>query len=248
MMDALAEKFRACDARRRHFANEAATRLIYSKHLRSGDVVFDCGANIGEHTRVLARVVGAAGLVHAFEPNPAHFARLLALGANVRLWPFAVGDRLSIETLHIPAGMSGWASLRDTRQVLSDKAFTLRTVIQVRIDDLPEATERMVRFAKVDVEWRELQALRGMLKLLQRDRPLVVLETGTAPISALFASIGYDLQDLFGRPLVPRRSALANSVAFPREQSTNIEQSLPTVPELERLFGYRNYRSPRRYR
>jgi FkbM family methyltransferase len=222
--------------RQRHFANETATRLIYSSYVRTGDVVFDCGANIGEHTRVLARIVGAAGLVHAFEPNPAHFGRLLALGANVRVWPFAVGDRLSIETLHIPEGMSGWASLRDMRPVLTDKAFTLRTVIQVRIDDLPEATRRMVRFAKLDVEWREWHALRGMLSLLQRDRPLVVLESGTAEIAALLASIGYDLRDLFGCPLVPGRSALANCVAFAREQLKQTEPSLPTAPELERLL------------
>ena len=66
--------------------------------LNLGDVVFDVGANIGSFTVVAARLVGEAGRVFAFEPNPIAFARLeenVALNrlGNVRCFPFAIGGR-----------------------------------------------------------------------------------------------------------------------------------------------------------
>ena len=39
------------------------------RHVREGDTVIDVGANIGYHTLLLARKVGAAGHVYAFEPD-----------------------------------------------------------------------------------------------------------------------------------------------------------------------------------
>ena len=66
--------------------------------LGPGDVVFDVGANIGSFTVVAARMVGEAGRVFAFEPNPIAFARLeenVALNrlGNVRCFPHAIGGR-----------------------------------------------------------------------------------------------------------------------------------------------------------
>jgi predicted methyltransferase len=44
--------------------------------LEQGDCVWDVGANIGYYTRRFAEWVGSKGIVFAFEPSPANFARL----------------------------------------------------------------------------------------------------------------------------------------------------------------------------
>jgi len=235
-MNELLEKFRQIDHFQLNFATETATRLVYEKYVRTGDVVIDCGASLGQHTKALSHIVGTGGLVHAFEPNPEHFARLLALGPNVRFWPFAVGNTLSMETLRIPIGLDGWASLVDMRDILKDRKFISRTTVQVRLDDLPEVVERAIRFIKIDVEQREFHALQGMLRLLERDQPLVILENGNERIRELLASIGFDMHDFFGRPLEPEDSVLGNCVAFPRKGWTGTQMSfMPTTEELEYL-------------
>jgi len=42
----------------------------FKAHVRPAATVYDIGANYGMHTLLLSRLVGANGLVYAFEPNP----------------------------------------------------------------------------------------------------------------------------------------------------------------------------------
>lgn len=49
---------------------------IFKKLIRFRDVVLDVGAHIGYHTLTMARLVGDAGKVVAFEPDPTNFALL----------------------------------------------------------------------------------------------------------------------------------------------------------------------------
>ncbi|MBX6324228.1 MAG: FkbM family methyltransferase, partial [Rhodospirillaceae bacterium] len=55
---------------------ERATSRAIARHLRAGAVALDIGANIGAHTLPMARRVGPAGRVVAFEPTDYAFAKL----------------------------------------------------------------------------------------------------------------------------------------------------------------------------
>src|SRR5262245_38631853 len=49
---------------------------IFKAWIHPGDAVLDIGANVGFHTVLLSRLVGATGTVHAYEPDPDNVALL----------------------------------------------------------------------------------------------------------------------------------------------------------------------------
>ena len=51
---------------------------IFDQLCRPGDIVVEVGANIGTHTLPIAKMVGVAGRVHAFEPQRIVFQTLCA--------------------------------------------------------------------------------------------------------------------------------------------------------------------------
>ena len=57
-------------------AFERSTVVTLERLVKPGDVVLDIGANIGAHTLGVARSVGAAGRVYAFEPTDFAFDKL----------------------------------------------------------------------------------------------------------------------------------------------------------------------------
>ncbi len=164
-----------------HFLNEALTGFIASKVIKPGDTVLDLGANVGLHTIAFSRLVGDQGKVHAFEPNPSLFGYLTTI-PNVRVWPVAVGDRLSLETFYLPESNSEVGSLIDARELLGEMPTKLLTVPQVPIDALSEIGEIMPSFLKIDVERYEYQAICGMINLINRARPVLVFESNTPRI------------------------------------------------------------------
>ena len=164
---------------------------------RTGDVALDIGARWGTYTSLLARVVGRAGLVHSFEPNPQHSRALRAIARgsrNVRFHPFALSDDAGIATLHVPVlgdrAVDGLASLAppkgDHRTVQIERR---------RLDDFH--FER-IDFIKCDVEGHELAVLRGGEATLRRLRPQVLVEIEQRHAGAnveatlgFFAGLGY---------------------------------------------------------
>ncbi|KAF8062749.1 fkbM [Scenedesmus sp. PABB004] len=63
--------------------------------LRPGDVVLDCGANVGSFARMAAPVVGEAGTVYAIEPIPDVCDALEANAARYAAWAAARGLKVA---------------------------------------------------------------------------------------------------------------------------------------------------------
>ncbi len=137
----------------------------------------DCGANIGYFTMLAARVVGPAGRVDAYEPDPLNRQRLEAhlrdnrLSDRVRIRPVGVGDAHQRLTLYHPTAGAlnhGSASIYPGL-IEAPETFTIDLV---RLDqDLDHAPD----LVKMDIEGAELSAIRGMQKLLAGERPPTLL-------------------------------------------------------------------------
>src|SRR5690606_11274694 len=62
--------------------------------------------------------------------------------------------------------------------------------------DLPSR----VRLIKMDVEGHEISALKGAEKLLQRDRPILIVEGDSAEVADYLQGFGYTFEKLDGSP------------------------------------------------
>ena len=151
-----------------------------SQVVKPGMVVCDVGSHLGYYTLALARLVGVAGHVYAFEPLPRHVALLRRTLARNRLTQVTVVPQaVGAETGR--AILEEWPNSAMTRIVHSGPApwgVRCLEVPMTTLDDWAARTTTLERLdlIKLDVEGQELAALRGATALLSRYRPSLLCE------------------------------------------------------------------------
>lgn len=157
-------------------------------------LVVDVGANIGNHTVYLSKVMGLK--VIAVEPNP---PALRLLRQNIQL--NEVHDQVELHAVALGAE-DGEATMQDNdpnnlgrASVAMRKAGTPRDVtVQVRrLDDI--VGNRHPSLIKIDVEGMEPAVLRGATAVLQRVHPDLLIEAATgdqlASVEEIIRPLGY---------------------------------------------------------
>jgi len=155
---------------RTHFARAMMQGIL--SLLKPGDVVFDCGANIGDVTEPLAET-GAT--VHAFEPDPYAFGQLQARVGhrpNVTLYHAAVGVKAGTVALMRAANFDDNPKAGSVKSTIITGGRNIderdESAISVDVVDLPEmiretaADKGEVAFLKMDIEGAELDLLEYM--------------------------------------------------------------------------------------
>jgi FkbM family methyltransferase len=177
----------------------AASRMV-----RPGDVVYDIGANVGLFSLRFARLVGPSGFVYCVEANPVcvYFlgANLLASGlSNFEIFPVAVSDRAGSAEFSVNYGNTHLGMLKTGLH--ATKPGHRITVETVTLDGLIEEFGlRPPNLIKMDIEGAEIAAAPGMMRTVERHRPILVLELhGTAAAQATLAHLapaGYRYLDV----------------------------------------------------
>lgn len=173
--------------------------------IRSGDTVVDIGANAGVYTRKFANLVGPAGRVVAVEPIPESFHLLtihtsLLAYKNVTLLNIAASDKVMIAPMTIPRSSS---RLRDYyRASMADSSAAMgRDSVQVLCCPLDSFHfPARIRLVKIDVEGHEAAVLSGMRCLIERDKPVLIIESISPEICEWLSSQGYRRTNLPGSP------------------------------------------------
>lgn len=144
-------------------------RSNFERLVKPGMTVLDIGGNLGLYTVLLSRLVGPAGKVVTFEPDPdlfAHLQKNCALNhcANVEPHNLAVGsrrDRLVLQKLIVNSGDN---HLGDGRRQFLRRAVSADVVA---LDEfLPDIRPDLV---KIDVQGWEFEVLKGMKGILERN-------------------------------------------------------------------------------
>jgi FkbM family methyltransferase len=169
---------------------EEASKDLFLRMLRPGDVIFDIGANIGDYTLPTAYAVGSAGRVFAFEPVERSF-RVLSKNIacnnmdNVVALQCAVGDSDGVAPIYWDRSNFGGNSLNP------NATTDLGSVSNVEISRLDTVCFRrgiIPDLVKVDVQGAELKVLRGALGLLGNGKTAFWLEFWPAGLEAFGGS------------------------------------------------------------
>jgi FkbM family methyltransferase len=145
--------------------------------LQAGMVFVDLGANIGYFALLAATLVGPAGKVLAFEPHPETCDLLRqSIAANqfsqVQLHPYAAAEKAQQFVLDAPGrGSNG----RVVEVAGENQAGSLPVIEAVALDEFL-AGEGRIDVVKMDIEGAEPRALQGMGQILQKHRPVLLLE------------------------------------------------------------------------
>ena len=148
--------------------------------LANGGTSIDVGANKGSYLYSMARWSKAAP-VFAFEPQAslANYLRSACQNASLRqvtVENLALSDVEGELDLYIPGdATSPGASLESS---IADKTSCRKEVVKVTtLDKYAQANiTTPVRVIKIDVEGHELAVIKGALQLIQRDKPLLIIE------------------------------------------------------------------------
>jgi len=156
---------------------------VFSRHVKPGMTVLDIGANIGYLTMHLASLVGPAGRVVAVEPNPENIKLLEASRRvngfdQVTVIQAAAGRGTGLLELNVSYSNGTTTDLPSDL----DAIFASRPVPCFALDDLL-AKDRHFNLVKIDTEGAEFNALIGLSRTIDRDRPIIVSEfsPGTLP-------------------------------------------------------------------
>lgn len=212
--------------------------------LRSGDVFYDVGANVGTYS-LLAAGAGASE-VHGFEPSGATFSKYRRnievndLNGTIRAHRIALGDC---------AGEVRFTSSLDTRNHIvaeGEEPAQQEVVPQMRLDEFYQAGRPS--FVKMDVEGFEIAVLDGATNAL-RDPCLMGLlveddgytkryrEGRRAP--GVLAEFGFSafVYDPFRRELTPRTSNAKGTNKLFLRNPEQVMKRVQTAPRFKLVNG-----------
>jgi FkbM family methyltransferase len=199
---------------------EYETVRAYRMLLRPGDTVLDIGANIGAHALPLARCVSPKGKVIAFEPTTYAYNKLRQ---NVSLNP-PLANLIQAEQIMLvgsddtqvePQLYSSWQihdTAANTHPKHGGRLMDTTGARNMTLDRyVAEHNSGRVSFIKMDVDGHECQVLRGARELLQRDKPILLMEImpygleengdSLEKLFEILLPLGYRLFGLDGSPL-----------------------------------------------
>jgi FkbM family methyltransferase len=183
-----------------YFFRNPGTAWIVPTLVRPGDLCLDVGANAGHYTFLCASLVGPAGRVLAFEPNP-EFAAIIKKSIDLN----GYGDRAEIREVALSATTGAGASFHvsdessnsGTSSLVDHGAFSASHLIRVDTITLDsvvsEVPEQRARLVKVDVERAEDEVFEGAKRVLSEqlvDFFIVELVRGSRA-ERLLLSAGY---------------------------------------------------------
>lgn len=170
---------------------EPCTSVVLRRLLHAGDTFVDVGANVGWFSLLASRWVGPHGLVLSVEPSQRECSRLRGHVAhnhltNVRVLQIAAGREEGEGVLHVADERhSGLNTLKpafmydDVRESYTERVRVVPLDALVEREGIPR-----VDVIKIDVEGAEYDVVMGARNIIERHRPLLILEVAGEATSA----------------------------------------------------------------
>lgn len=206
----------------------------------------DVGGNVGHFAYYLSRLTRQ---VHVFEPNPICLAQLQRIRRrNMEFHDVALSDCSGSAVMRFDPDNTGIGTIEAANRL--DNNPGIRTIIEreVKICRLDDLNLRDIAFVKIDVEGHEPAVLRGAVRLIENQKPILLIEierrhnsTAFEEVEDLLARFGYSAWRLSGGSLIPVRrdeidqlqvlpvspGYVNNFVFVPRERSSVLDRLAP---------------------
>ncbi len=163
--------------------HEISERRLLKRLVKSGMMVFDVGANIGDYAIILSRLVGSSGIVHTFEPASSTFAKLderlkQSKCHNVQAHQKATySDNIPIVFNEFPEDFSVWNSIGRPEMLNPNGSgeyvpiVKTETVEGITLDSFcKDRGIEKIDYLKIDVEGAESDTLEGAIELLNNKK------------------------------------------------------------------------------
>ena len=172
--------------------------------LSESDTVIECGGHIGYVSLLLSSLVGPTGAVYVFEPGPNNLPYLrhnASCRSNIHVVERAVGAKTAVLPLYVDDFTGQNNSLVKGYTVVGENSRRARIPIAtepiatevVTLDEFCQTSHLTPDFVKLDIEGFEIEALRGMPKLLGETIPMLMVELTRdwVEVHDLLSSAGY---------------------------------------------------------
>ena len=168
---------------------------LFKKYVKEGETVIDIGGHIGTHTILLSRLVGTKGKVHVFEPQTKLFTEL-AVNTNLNNCNNVIPHRVALGSKEGEAFIAHPCSFNEGMGQISHSGE------RVQVKTLDSFNLSDVSLIKIDIEGYEIEALKGAMATLQRNKPVMIVEVFSGPECAtrlnFIRSLGYKVSHLQG--------------------------------------------------
>jgi len=141
-----------------HGDYEPESVKLVKEIVKSGDTAVDLGASIGFYTLLLARLVGEGGRIISVEPTSNQFPYLVK---NVEVNGYK--DRVEL------VNAAAWNKQLTPIQINAGHEGEIKYAV------LDEILPEKVDFIKMDVDGSELNALKGLVKTIERNKQLKII-------------------------------------------------------------------------
>jgi FkbM family methyltransferase len=169
-----------------------------------GCTVWDVGANVGLFTFCAAGLAGPTGKIFSVEPDTRlvgllrHSARANPDAAPVEVLPFALADRLGLQSFMIAKRSRSASHLHGHGSTQTGGTRETQTVFSATLDWLLSQVQHP-DVLKIDSEGAEARILSGGKELLSRHRPVVICEVASensAAVTSILRDARYGIFDM----------------------------------------------------
>lgn len=155
-----------------------------SDHIESflspGDVFLDIGANIGYHSLCAASQHNQTTVIHSFEPIASLYTQFQNSVEknnfrNITIHKHALGETNGEMEINLRDENMGGSSLHDYKN-LDIVATSGKEMIKIKTLDSIFSPTTQINVIKIDVEGYEFEALAGGKKLIEKQKPIIIME------------------------------------------------------------------------
>jgi FkbM family methyltransferase len=213
--------------------------LLTEHLLNNGGTFIDVGANRGLHTLHAARVLGAKGIVYAFEPHPITFDILkahLTINAINNCIPYNMGisnKQGSLELNMFADQHSGTCSFINTGEIHESVSVSVQ-----KLDDVLNINSLSGPIlVKIDVEGFEYNVLQGMERLLERSDVSVVCEITDEWLTKAGSSANMLFEFLTKRGFSAYLPTIGHTNFIKEKLELTLLNDLPSTRQFDALFS-----------